>query len=58
MSLEINMFLLNVLTKLSYCIELYTIEPTELKMKYVDIKQLNVNNLTSVSAYFDKAYVP
>lgn len=52
------MFLLKIDTRFNYCIELYTIDPTELNIKQVDIKQLKVNNFTSVYASFDNAYVP
>jgi hypothetical protein len=57
-SLETKIFLLNALTKFKSWIELYTIDPTELYTMYVDIKQLKVNNFTSLYAYFDNASLP
>lgn len=53
-----RIFLLRVLTRLSYWIELQTIEPTELKMRQVEMRQLRVNSLTSVQASFERAQVP
>lgn len=38
--------------------ELSTIDPTELKIRQVEIRQLSVKSFTSVSAYFERASVP